>query len=134
MSGKATIGFYGDVEFLKKLESAGANVEDEIIKAIRKSAVKPSNEMLGFIRQHRRSGKTEDSWHEEIKSKDGIITAEFGFSIRKGGLPALFHNVGTPRRAPEASWFIDNAVDNSIDEIIAEQNRALLESFRSLTN
>lgn len=134
MAGKSKIGFYGSSEILKKLEEAGANVEEEIIKAIRKSAVKPSNEMLGFIRQHKRSGRTEDSFVEEIKSKDGVITAEFGFSVRKGGLPALFHNLGTPRKAPPASWFIDNAVESNIDEIIAEQNKALLESFRGLTN
>lgn len=134
MAGKSKIEFYGSTELLKKLEEAGGNVEEAIITAIRKSAVKPSNEMLGFIRQHKRSGRTEESFTEEIKSKDGVITAEFGFRVRKGGLPALFHNLGTPRKAPPASWFIDNAVDNSIDEIIAEQNRALLESFRSLTN
>lgn len=130
---KSKIEFYGSSEILKQLEQVGANVEEEIIKAIRKSAVKPSNEMLSYIRRHRRSGRTENSFTEEIKSKDGVISAEFGFSVRKGGLPALFHNLGTPRKAPPASWFIDNAVENSIDEIIAEQNKALMESFRELT-
>ena len=134
MAGKSKIEFFGSTELLKKLEEAGGNVEEAIITAIRKSAVKPSNEMLGFIRQHKHSGRTEDSFTEEIKSKDGVITAEFGFSVRKGGLPALFHNLGTPRKAPPASWFIDNAVESNIDEIIAEQNKALLESFRELTN
>ena len=131
---KSKIEFYGSSEIIKQLESAGADVEKEIINAIRKSAVKPSNEMLGFIRQHKRSGRTEDSFTEEIKSKDGIITAEFGFSVRKGGLAAIFHEYGTPRKAPPASYFISNAIDNNIDEIIAEQNKALLNSFKSLTN
>lgn len=130
---KSKIEFYGSSEIIKQLESAGADVEKEIINAIRKSAVKPSNEMLGFIRQHKRSGRTEDSFTEEIKSKDGVITAEFGFSVRKGGLASIFFETGTPRQAPPAYFFISNAVDNSIDEIIAEQNKALLESFRSLT-
>lgn len=134
MAGKSKIEFYGSTELLKKLEEAGGNVEEAIITAIRKSAVKPSNEMLGFIRQHRHSGRTEDSFTEEIKSKDGVITAEFGFSVRKGGLAAIFHECGTPRRAPAASFFISNAVDNNIDEIIKEQNEALMKSFRSLTN
>lgn len=133
MAQKTKIEFFGDVELLKKLEEAGKDIESVIITAIRKSAVKPSNEMLSYIRRHRRSGRTENSFTEEIKSKDGVVTAEFGFSVRKGGLPALFHNLGTPRKAPPASWFIDNAVESNIDEIIAEQNKALLESFRSLT-
>lgn len=134
MAGKSKIEFYGSAELLKKLEEAGGNVEEAIITAIRKSAVKPSNEMLGFIRQHKHSGRTEDSFTEEIKSKDGVITAEFGFSVRKGGLAAIFHEYGTPRKAPPASYFISNAIDNNIDEIIKEQNEALMKSFRSLTN
>lgn len=129
---KSKIEFYGSSEIIKQLESAGADVEKEIINAIRKSAVKPSNEMLGFIRKHRRSGRTEDSFNEEIKSKNGVIEASFGFSIRKGGLPAVFFEYGTPRSAPAASWFISNAIDNNIDEIIAEQNKALLKSFKEL--
>lgn len=133
MAGKSKIEFFGSAELLKKLEEAGGNVEEAIITAIRKSAVKPSNEMMSFIRQHKRSGRTEDSFVEEIKSKDGVISAEFGFSVRKGGLPALFFETGTPRQAPPAYFFISNAVDNSIDEIIAEQNKALMESFRELT-
>ena len=134
MAGKSKIEFFGSTELLKKLEEAGGNVEEAIITAIRKSAVKPSNEMLGFIRQHKHSGRTEDSFTEEIKSKDGVITAEFGFSVRKGGLAAIFHECGTPRKAPPASYFISNAIDNNIDEIIKEQNEALMKSFRSLTN
>lgn len=132
MGNKAKIEFFGAAELLKQIEKAGGNLEQEIISAIRKSAEKPSNEMLSFIRQHKRSGRTEDSWHEEIKSKDGIITAEIGFSVRKGGLPAIFHNVGTPRNAPAASYFVDNAVESNIDEIIEEQNKALLKSFKAL--
>ena len=134
MAGKSKIEFFGSAELLKKLEEAGGNVEEAIITAIRKSAVKPSNEMLGFIRQHKHSGRTEDSFTEEIKSKDGVITAEFGFSVRKGGLAAIFWNVGTPRKAPPASYFISNAIDNNIDEIIKEQNESLMKSFRSLAN
>ena len=133
MAGKSKIEFFGSTELLKKLEEAGGNVEEAITTAIRKSAVKPSNEMLGFIRGHKRSGRTEDSFTEEIKSKDGVITAEFGFSVRKGGLAAIFWNVGTIRQAPKAHWFIDNAVENNIDEIIKAQNDALMRSFKDLT-
>lgn len=134
MAGKQTVEFFGDTELIKKLEEAGANVEQEIIAAIRKSAKKPSDEMQSFIRGHKRTGKTEDAWTEEVKSKNGIITAEFGFSIRRGGLPALFFETGTPRQAPPAYFFISNAVDDHIDEITKTQNEALMKSFKSLTN
>lgn len=131
---KSNIEFFGDVELLKKLEEAGKNVEEEIIKALRVSTQKPQDEMLSFIRKRKRSGRTEESFGEKIVNKNGVITAEIGFSVRKGGLASIFWNVGTPRNAPPAHWFIDNAVEKNIDEIIAEQNRALLRSFRELTN
>ena len=134
MSGRAKIEFYGSSEIIKQLEAAGADIEKEIVSAIRKSAVKPSNEMLGFIRRHKRSGRTEDSFTEEIKSKDGVIEASFGFSVRKGGIASIFFETGTPRQAPPAYFFISNAVDNSIDEIIKEQNAVLMKSFKELTN
>lgn len=131
---KAKIEFFGSAELLKKIEEAGGKVEDEIIKAIRKSSEKPSEEMLSYIRKHKRTGRTEESWTETIKEKDGVISAEIGFSVRKGGLPAIFHNVGTVRKTPPASWFVDNAIENNIDAIIEEQNKALQEAFKDLTN
>lgn len=132
MSNKANIEFYGSEDLIRKLEEAGANVEQEIIKALRVSAQKPSDEMQSFIRGHKRSGRTENSWKEEIETKKGIITAELGFSVRAGGLPAIFWNVGTPRNAPPAHFFVDNAIEQNIDEIIKDQNEALLKAFNEL--
>lgn len=129
---RPTIEFYGDSEIIKKLEEAGANVEEEIIKALRKSAEKPSEEMLSFIRKHKRSGRTERSWDETITQKGNVIEAKIGFSVRKGGLAAIFHNVGTPRKTPPASWFVDNAIEQNIDEIIAAQNEAIRKAFADL--
>lgn len=126
------LNYLGSTELLKQIEAAGGSVEDAVIAAIRKSAEKPSEEMQSFIRKHKRTGQTERSWTEEIKNRDGIITGEFGFSIKKGGLPALFWNVGTPRKAPAATYFIDNALENNIDEIIEAQNTAIREVFSAL--
>jgi hypothetical protein len=131
---RTKIGFQGDVELLKKLEEAGANVEQEIIKAIQQSVRKPSEEMLSFMRKHKRrqAGGTLDSWEETITSKKGIINAEFGFSVRKGGLASIFWNYGTPRNAPSAHWFVSNAIEQNIDEIIEAQNIALRKAFKEL--
>lgn len=129
---KASISFYGQAELLKQLESAGANVEEEIIKAIRKSAEKPSDEMLTFIRKRNKTGMTEKSWTETIKNKKGVITAEFGFSVRKGGIASIFWEHGTPRKTPSAHYFVSNAIEKNIDEIIQAQNEALKNAFRRL--
>jgi hypothetical protein len=130
---KANIGFYGDVELLKRLEEAGQNVEQLIINAIQQSARKPSKEMQSFMRKHkRRKVGTLESWEETIKNKKGVINAEFGFSVRKGGLASIFWNYGTPRNAPAAHWFVDNAIEKNIDEIIEAQNVALRKAFKEV--
>lgn len=133
MAKKSNFEFYGSEEILKSIEEAGANVEQEIVKALRFSAQKPSDEMQSFIRGHKARGLAEKSWVENLKiSKKGIIDFEAGFSVRKGGLGAVFHNLGTPRLAPAASFFVDKAVDDSIDSIIAAQQDALIKSFRNI--
>jgi hypothetical protein len=130
---KANICFYGDVELLKRLEEAGQNVEQLIINAIQQSARKPSEEMQSFMRKHkRRKVGTLESWEETIKNKKGVINAEFGFSVRKGGLASIFWNYGTPRNAPSAHWFVDNAIEKNIDSIIEAQNVALRKAFKEV--
>lgn len=130
MGGKAKIDFYGFDELLKKLEKAGANVNEEIINALKVSSEKPKQEMINFMTKHKRTGNTLNSWEEEIKENKNIIKFEMGFNASKGGLPAIFLNVGTPRIQPY--FFIDNAVNNNLDEIKKAQEQALLKSFKEL--
>lgn len=128
--GKTRVDFYGGAELLQKIEKAGGNVEEALIKAMKKSLEKPKQEMLDFIKQHHLTGVTEDSFIEEIEIDKGVITARIGFSVKKGGLPAIFLNVGTPKMPP--TWFIDNAVDNNIDYIYSEQKKALQDALGEL--
>ena len=128
--GKSRIEFFGTSEILKKIEAAGGNVEQACVDALKKSVGAPKAEMLDFIRAHKLTGQTEDSFVEEIKQDGNKIYLELGFSIRKGGIAALFLNLGTPRIAP--TWFIDNAVDHNIDAIKKAQIDALKEAFRGL--
>lgn len=128
--GKSKIEFFGTSEILKRLEAAGANVEQACVDALRASVAAPKAEMLDFIRAHKLTGQTEDSFVEEIRQEGNKIYLELGFSIRKGGIAALFLNLGTPKIAP--TWFIDNAVDHNIDAIKKAQLDTLHEAFRGL--
>lgn len=131
--GKSRIEFFGTSELLKKIEKAGGNVEKACEDALRKSVQKPKAEMLEYLtnKPHPYStGQTKDSFTEEIKTENGKIYCEVGFSIRKGGLAALFLNLGTPKIKP--SFFVDNAIDHNIDEIKRVQLEALKEAFREL--
>lgn len=136
--GKSRIEFFGTSELLKKIEKAGGNVEKACTDALRASVQAPKEEMLDFIRTlpfetkhgHHPTGQTEDSFVEEIRNEKGKIYCEVGFSIRKGGIAALFLNLGTPKITP--SFFIENAIDHNIDKIKADQLKALNEAFREL--
>ena len=128
--GKSKIEFFGTSELLKKIEKAGENVEKACADALRASVETPKQEMLQYIRQHHLTGQTEDSFVEEIKNENGKIYCEVGFSIRKGGIAALFLNLGTPKIRP--SFFIENAIDHNIDKIKADQLKALNDAFREL--
>lgn len=128
--GKAYIDFYGTSELLKKLEKAGANLEKEIVNAIDKSVQKPKKEMLDFAKKHKQTGDTERSWTEKLTSKNGVVEFAMGFSVRKGGLPAIFLNLGGMYTEP--TFFIDKAVEENVDEIKRIQIEALEKAFKEL--
>lgn len=128
--GKSRIEFFGTSELLKKIEKAGGNVEKACTDALKASVQAPKQEMLQYIQQHHLTGQTEDSFVEEIKNENGKIYCEVGFSIRRGGIAALFLNLGTPKIKP--SFFIDDAIDHNIDKIKADQLKALNDAFREL--
>lgn len=127
---KSKIEFFGTSEILRKIEAAGGNVGQACMDALKKSVAAPKAEMLDFIRAHKLTGVTENSFVEEIRQDGNKIYLELGFSIRKGGIAALFLNLGTPRIKP--TWFIDNAVDHNIDAIKKAQIDALKEAFQGL--
>lgn len=129
MSGKAQISFYGDKELIDKLDSIGANVEKVCLEALRKSSQLPKQEMLDFIKEHRKTGTTEESFKEEFNIENGIITAYVGFDLPKG-LPALYLNVGTPTIEP--TFFVDKAVENNLDEIRNIQLEYIREMFKGV--
>lgn len=130
MGGKSRIDFYGSSELLKRLEAAGANVEQCVVNALEKSVEKPKAEMLEYIRQHKLTGKTEQSFTTEIKHEGNKVFLKVGFDIKKGGIAAVFLNYGTPKIAP--SFFIDNAIEHNLDEIKRAQLQALNEAFEGL--
>lgn len=130
MANKAKVEFYGSTEIIKKLEKAGANVEKEIINALQKSIQKPKEEMINFMqtKPEHKTGRTVSSWVEEIKEENGQIIMEAGFSTRKGGIASIFWNLGTPYRSP--TFFVDEAVENNLDEIKRIQEEVLLKAFK----
>lgn len=127
MAGKTRLELVGVDDLIKRLDKAGGNIEHLILAAARAGAKKPSEDMQRYMDSHRRTGTTASSFTVKEDVKDGVVTYEAGFSVRKGGLPAIFLNLGTPRITP--SFFVERAVENNIDEIRRLQQEALREAF-----
>lgn len=132
--GNARIDYYGTDELIQKLDRAGANVIEELAKALRESAKRPKEEMLNFIKEHRKTGATEESFTEELvpSEKKGLISYKIGFNLDgdKPGLPALFLNYGTPFQEPY--FFIDKAIANNLDEIKRVQEETLTKALEEI--
>lgn len=66
----------------------------------------------------------------EVVSEEDCLYFEYGFSIEKGGLPALFLDIGTPRQQPH--FFIYYAVENNLDKIHKIQKEELMKILKEL--
>lgn len=137
------IEFYGTSELLNKIEKAGKNVNKAVEKSLLESAELPKKQMLDFIRQHKDTGVTEDSFVEaKIKWKGETVTMKMGFDIENGGLPALFLDIGTPSHSGRKgtgvvkgltpTFFIYYAIENNAEAIRQKQLEVLNEILKEL--
>lgn len=131
------VDYFGSDEIIQKLDRAGADVNKLLADALMKSVEKPYREMQSFIENHRKTpapNSTADTLTKEIKDDGDKIYLYVGFNLNdsdgKPGLPALFLNYGTPTQG--ATHFIDNAIENNIDEIKRVQVETLKKALSDL--
>lgn len=126
-----SLEFYGASELIKKIEAAGGNVEDAISQAVARSMESPKNDLQAFMTSHHLTGVTEKSWGETpIKWENGKLEYAVGFNLKKGGIGALYLDVGKPNQTP--TYFIHNTVMRNLTKIRDAQQQALLEIFKEL--
>lgn len=111
--------FSGFEDLMKRIEEAGKSVDEVAASVVASNAQMVRSELASFMRGTPKNptGKTLKSLKPVIvdKATDGIkgkISSTVGFSIKDGGLPALFWNYGaTVRGTPRepATKFIDKA-------------------------
>lgn len=66
----------------------------------------------------------------DVVSEEDCLFFEYGFEVAKGGLPALFLDIGTPKIKP--SFFIYYAVENNMSKIHAIQKEELTKILEGL--
>ena len=91
---------YGVSELLKSIEQAGGKVDEACIKAANESMKIVGDHAQAFMQQHRVTDRTIESFEQTPAkvTKKGKITASVGYNIDKGGLNAIFLDVGAPDR------------------------------------
>lgn len=145
---KNGIEMFGVSDLLKKIEAAGGNVNKAVQKAVDNSLEQVGMKMQLFMLEHRQSGDTYKSFEqnpaketeavkigkETYKVKDGV-TGIVGYNVKKGGLPAVFLDVGAPNRTPnyKAYYFRYYAIENSRSQIHDIQQETLKEILKGLT-
>lgn len=121
---------------IKKIDGTSNNVKDVVTKALENASKYPEKDMLDFIKRHRFTGITEESFEElKVKWSGNRFSADMGFDADKGGVPAVFLDkgttvFGTPRIKP--SFFIYYAFANNWANMHREVDKATKEIVEGL--
>lgn len=125
------VEMYGFKELLNKIEDAGGRVDEAIKKCVDNSLEQVGMKMQLFMLEHKDTGDTYESYNKlKTEIKNNKVTSMVGYAVKKGGLPAIFLDVGTPKQTPY--FFSYYAVENSREEIKRIQKETLEEILKEL--
>lgn len=128
---KGGLEMYGVSDLLNKIEAAGGKVDEAVKKAVDNSLEQVGMKMQLFMLGHKESGDTYSSYEQIMASvKGNKVEAKVGYDVNKGGLPAIFLDVGTPKQKPY--FFRYYAVENSRKQIEEIQRATLNEILEGL--
>lgn len=128
---KNLVEMFGVSELLNKIETVGGKVDEAVKKCVDNSLEQVGMKMQLFMAEHRHSGDTYRSY-EQVPAvvRAGRVDAVVGYNIQKGGLPANFLDVGTPKQKPH--FFRYYAVENSRQQMREIQQATLNEILEGL--
>lgn len=138
------IEMYGVSELLQNIEAAGGKADKAVKKAVDASLEYVGMKMQLFMMEHRETGETYLSFEQKkassrsaskvddvkYKSKGSVVVGNVGYNIEKGGLPAIFLDVGTPKQKPY--FFRYYAIEESRQQIEEIQRATLNEILADL--
>lgn len=140
------VSFHGVSDLLKKIEKAKGRVDEAVIKATDASLAVIGKEAQKLMRPlspgKSGTGDTYRSFEQRSAEMNGkFVQASVGYNIDKGGLPAIFLDVGTPKRKPtengkgkrqEGHFWRYYAVENTRSQVKEAQKKALKEILEGL--
>lgn len=125
------IEMYGVSELLKNIEKSGGKVDAAVQKAVNASLQIVGNDMQNFMSSHKDTGDTIASYEQTpAVAKDNKVEGNAGYNVKKGGLPAIFLDVGTPKQKPY--FYRYYAVENNRKRIEEIQRATLNEILEGL--
>lgn len=123
----------GVSELLNKIEAAGGKVIPAATEMARKSLEIIGENMNEFMQKHKATGDTLNSYdmHADVNQGDNTIKGVVGYDVKKGGLPAIFLDVGTPNQ--KGHFWKYYAVENTrrqVEQIQQETLNKILEDLK----
>lgn len=135
------ISISGVSDLLKKIEKAQGRVDEAVMKATDASLEVIGKEAQRLMRPlspgKSGTGDTYRSFEQRSAKMNGnFVQASVGYDVDKGGLPAIFLDVGwtgTPKREPKKGHFWRYyAVENTRSQVNEAQKKALKEILEGL--
>lgn len=130
------VEMYGVSDLLQKIEKAGGKVDAAVQKAADASLEQVGMKMQLFMLGHRRTGDTYRSFEQlPATINNGKVDGFVGYNIDKGGLPAIFLDVGRKvdgDQVQNGKFFRYYAVENSRKQIEQIQRDTLNEILEGL--
>lgn len=128
---KSGFELYGVSDLLKQIEAAGGRVDKACKQAVDKSLKVVGDDMQSFMENHKQTGDTYRSFEQKpAVVENGKISAIVGYNIKEGGLPAIFLDVGTPKR--KGYFYRYYAVNNNTKKLKEIQHETLNDILKGL--
>lgn len=121
----------------EKIAKANGNLERAVERSMEAAADFLNPDFKAGIARHRRTGRTENSLIEQpnVEWDGNKASLRTGFSVRKGGLAAIFINQGVKRKDEKKAKdaFIDRAISRNRKKIAEAQREILMDELKELS-
>ena len=121
----------GVSELLKKIEKAKGDAVPAVAEMAKKSLEIIGENANQFMQGHKLTGDTLESYDMHARIDGDTVKGVVGYDVKKGGLPAIFLDVGTPTQ--KGYFWKYYAVENTrkqVEQIQQETLKKILEDLR----